>query len=871
MRQIFSEKKTLLATAGALLLLLAAVYYLVSARPSLWHAVPSQAVLVVEFKGWLRSQHLIGQSPDAPWKAAFETGAFQTCRADMAMFQRIFPNVSALQKSLLKDPLLCAFALAEADSLHPLFLLQPGEGFDLERALQANPVTPKVFPANFHGHTLYTIWPTRRDPLVLCQLGEFLIFSRFSYRVEDAVVQLERRSSWWADRKHAEAFAPGSFLRIFVQAPALAEAWSGELDGPFAGFPDALAQNVAWAGLAWDGQTVQAVAETKGFLATMQTWGKPAAGTALHAVAPDNAALLATAHFERPDAFLTTWLGGQSADFERFVMPWFGGEMAWLVTEPLSQQLREDQFLLLAVQDSALALERLRDYGRQYGTRPQEAYQTYELFDFVNPALLSPLARQNPAFRNPVATLLGDFVVFAPSRAALEVLIDKYIVGQTLANQVDFAQMAQRAPAAGGNAGLVLNSNFFLLLSQNLLSKNAFEKHKKSLETLSGTGFSALHLRPDGSGRVVGQWSSQPIQGQRQQTAVLWKTPLVAAAATAPCPVETESGTCFLIQDVQNRLYCLDIGGNILWQRLMDGRLMSAVQAVRSKEKSGTHLAFNTRQHLWLLDEQGQNVGRFPLALRSPASNGVLAIDFDNSLTFNYFVACANGNVYGFDAYGAALPGWNPNAGVGDVRQPLCHFQQGGKDFVAALNRAGALHVFARNGQPRFPAQALNGKGFGPLQADAGPKSPRLVCFDQMGKAFVCGPDGDIFSLAVGKGSGSAKGVFAPLSGDARLDYAVLQGKNLRALGYQGSGLKTLFDVGLPLAQDTLFAVWDKRLGALNRSKRSIMLFDATGKAHPDFPLAGTTAFVMQPARPGASTAILLVGNGNQVYAYSVR
>ena len=122
-----------------------------------------------------------------------------------------------------------------------------------------------------------------------------------------------------------------------------------------------------------------------------------------------------------------------------------------------------------------------------------------------------------------------------------------------------------------------------------------------------------------------------------------------------------------------------------------------------------------------------------------------------------------------------------------------------------------------------------------------------------------------------GKGSQKSLGIFAPIRGDNRLDYAILQDNKLLASAYEGASLQTAFSIQLPVSQDTIFEIEGQRIGMLNREKRQIFLIDNTGKIHPDFPLAGTGPFVVHPLRPGSKESLLIVGNSNQMYAYTIR
>ena len=207
------------------------------------------------------------------------------------------------------------------------------------------------------------------------------------------------------------------------------------------------------------------------------------------------------------------------------------------------------------------------------------------------------------------------------------------------------------------------------------------------------------------------------------------------------------------------------------------------------------------------------------------------------------------------------------------MTQPLVHCQRDDKDYLAALNEAGKLSVYSRDGVLRFPALQLTGKFSGPPQADATSKSPRIIAINTSGKAMGCNLAGEPFSAQISKGSQKmpVKGAFMPLTGDARFEYAALQDSAVRMVGYEGATLKGLFVTPLPAGQDTLFEVAGQRLGTLHRGKRQVYLLDGRGHLHPDFPLAGTTPFVMTDVFRQAGQQVLVVGNGASVYAYKVR
>jgi hypothetical protein len=874
MNDFLSGNKKTVALILLLLLALLAVYLLFQRQPSPYHALPSQASIVLEFNGLANFNQLKKSQTAEIWKDVLQTTIFQNAEHDIAAAQKLFGHDTALHRAFESQKLLLALALNRADSLHGLFVLDVSADFDIRKLLVANAAASKIFPSLFHDRTLYTIHLNKSERLVVTDIGQLLLFSRFSYLVEDAITQIEGRSSWWADRKLMPDLQADAPFRVFFRPEAMAAQYENSMASDWEDVPDLLKRNIEWLGLSWNGRDVAALAETQGFLAGVSSWGKTATDD-MFAVLPDNTALLAKASFDNTRQFFDKLKTSENADFEQYALSWAGEEAAWVVTEPFSPGMRDDQFVVLAARDSAAVLERLRDFAKQRGALRVDEYQTFEVFEFLSQSLLAPLVGESRNFRNPACTMIGRYVVFANTRSALELWIDKYIVSQTLANNTDFLQWQQKNPSSKGNVCVLLNSAYLPLLLKNLFNAERQMFQPSDVQTFASTGFVGVQLQPAGYGRSEVHLASQPLTATVANSSILWKTPLAGLASTQPfliAPFEEGRGAAIVIQDARNELYRLDAGGTVVWRRQMEGPILGAVQGIDYWANGSLFFLFNTADHIWILDDEGRNVQGFPLELQSPATNGVIAVDFDNALKYSFFVACANGNLYGYDQFGRPLPGWNPQAGIGTVRHPVLHFARADKDYLAVLNEVGKLFVFGRNGAVRFPAVQFSGKKFGPPQADADSKSPRISCANEVGTVFVCNLDGSTFNLPMGKsGKSYAHLVFAPLSGDARCDYAILKEKNLAARGYEGGSLRSLFQTQLPVEQDTMFVVIGNRLGTLSRNKRQILLFDGRGNTHPDFPLAGTTPFVVTDLLRKQGGHVLVVGEGSSVYAYKIR
>ena len=860
--------------AGALLLALG--WWLMSRRNLLaLDAVPSQTVLVTEFNGLAKAGQLVTEHPDADWKAILQSTLLEACWQDAALAAQLFKHDEALHADFASRRLVAALTLNPADSLHPLLVLDMHGACNLESLLKSSPVSQKFFPTTFHGHTLYTVYFSKKERLVVASEKNLLLCSRFSYLIEDALAQLDKGDSWWSDAEwqgRVDDDAPLKFSFRPLSGPLAVY-----LNPSWRSLPERLEKNIRWAGISWDGTQTRSALKTAGFLEQLGR-ASDAASPGLFAVCPENTALLAASRVSQRSAYGDLFSNG-AADFQQFILPWLGQEAAFALTEPFSTDLKEEQFLILSVSDAGVARQRLEAYAAQRGQLRQYDYQTFTIRHFLSASALSPLLdSKEPAFVNPACAAVGDYIVFATSTSALELWIDKYVVNQTLVNSPEFLLQRQKI-VQSGPLSLFFNAAYLPQLLKRLLQERPAYQAADGAALLARTGMTGLDLRPGARtgwlDATPGTQSSGAAPTAASGSMILWKTPLAAPAATRPSVVTraSDNETFICIQDSQNVLYCLRSNGSVAWRRNFDKRLLSDVQGIDFRNNGACCFLFNTPTHIWLLDEERHDVEGFPVKLQSVATNGLSVVDFDDNRRYSFFVACANGNIYGYDQYARPLPGWNPQGGVGRVEQPVLHFEREDKDYLVALSRTGRLSVFGRDGGVRFAPQ-WEGKFAGPPQADAESRSPRIAAVNTQGKVYVCALDGQVFSLALApaaEANARAQLVFAPLSGDNRFDYAVLKGKNLKIAAYAGAQMTTQAQLKFDAAPDTLFALADNHLGALVRSKRQIFLLDQSGKIHPDFPLAGDTPFVFGHLFEGRREQVLVVGNGASVYAYKVR
>ncbi len=864
-----SHPRLRLALASLALALLIAYVFLLPHNPGAFRAVPSQTSVLLEFNGLVKAGNMVQKATDKPWKDVLHSSLFKTCWTEIAAASQVFQHKADARASFAKNKMLAAFSLHPADSMQALFVLELEAAFSLEKALKSNTITKKIFPYQFRGQTLYTVHLPQNGRMVVALKGRLLLFSRFSYLVEDAMTQLEKHRGWWADNRYLGDLNPDACLKLFFRPEKWLAQNKGSLHPMARSAIQTVADNMAWAGIAWDGQKTEAMCAPRAFLADLGAW-KGSARSEIYNLLPDNTALVAWAGFDNKSLFFKQLFKGADADFARFVLPWVGHEAAFVVTEPLSESMAEDRILLLSVRDSTKALSCLESYGRARGLLARDKIGMFDALGFQGSALLAPFfSMEDMAFQNPYFAQLGKYVAVAPNRAALELFIEKYISNQTLAQNTDFLQLAQQL-RPDGRGLLVLNGAYLSrILHQLFQDRERLENCGADIGALAQIGWVAAELRPSFGRKIKVRLSAQAQKVASPKSNFLWKTALGAPAEGSvhviPQPGMPE-GAAILVQDRQAQLYCMKPDGKIVWEKHISDRIIGAVHGLDFYQNGRNCYVFNTKSQVWIIDEKGKEVQGYPLPLKAHARTGLSAVNFDKNRSFCYFVCCANGNAYGFDAYGRALDGWNPQANIGTAASEILHFQHLGKDYLAILAEKGELSVFGRDGRLRFPKVQLPG-AFGPcLFLDRSAGKPRIACLNNDGVLFSCDLEGNHSAQRLIGAPARSPMMAACLSGGDKQAVAILSGRQLTAFFMVAGKAQKAFSQQISFEPDAIFPS-ESGWGLSVSAQGKIMLLDWAGNPTKGFPLAGSTPFGISQS---GHQKLLVTGSGSAVFAYKM-
>ncbi|MEK7720363.1 MAG: hypothetical protein AAB347_12320 [Bacteroidota bacterium] len=417
-------------------------------------------------------------------------------------------------------------------------------------------------------------------------------------------------------------------------------------------------------------------------------------------------------------------------------------------------------------------------------------------------------ARMHNIWKVPInyfGKLAGD-LYFGSVRTKWMTAGDGYILmGSTPGALKRYLNLLQRGDLLQGNpsfsklsSGLAKTSNFYMwtLPGQSLpffepiirsLAYRRVEKANKSLGKMENTFWqwghenghfyntAALFVSPDAKQVVVPFWQ-YPLKANVRSNCQIFSN------------LSQNSGIEIIFQDQDNCLICLDRDGSERWKINLDGPVLGEINAIDINRGGDKQLLFNTRDAIHLISGNGSEAKKFPVRLKSPATNGVAAFDYDGKRDYRFMVACSDHKVYNFDKTGKMISGWQAKATEGVVELPVRHFTVGLKDYLVYSDR-NHTYVVDRQGKERVRMHDEFVHSRNPVTLYKSKGAPvSMVTTNEHGKIWLLGFDGA--SKKITTGSYSSGHYFIPVdfSGDGRIDF--LYSDKQKIARYDSSGKK---------------------------------------------------------------------------------
>lgn len=363
-----------------------------------------------------------------------------------------------------------------------------------------------------------------------------------------------------------------------------------------------------------------------------------------------------------------------------------------------------------------------------------------------------------------------------------------------------------------------------------------------------------------------------PLAKEEPQT--VWQLKLEGQLAQAPKFVLNHKDLAnreIIVCDRKNNVSLINKEGLVLWTMNIPDEIISEIHQIDLYRNNKFQYIFNTKNQLYIIDRMGNKVGKYPVALKSVATNGVAVIELGKNKEYRFVVAGADRKIYAFDRDGRPVQKWNTTETDATVTRPIEYHEVGGKDFFIAsdnqkiyfIDRQGKL----RDVQPAAFAQSSNPFYF------VNDGNPHLIASDQSGKIHVIDFSGEAEIKEIGRFGAGHHFVAADIDGNGSVEYLFAEGKKLSVFANDG---KKLFEKAFPETISELPQIGKMggnagKIGIVVGSENKIYLLEPNGSVTKGFPLDGNSGFALGKFNDSNSWFNLITGSeGNSLDDYRI-
>lgn len=538
----------------------------------------------------------------------------------------------------------------------------------------------------------------------------------------------------------------------------------------------------------------------------------------------------------------------QSNDISyKYFSPWLAEEIAFFSIETFDEDYLKRSGLVLKAKDIDTAKVNLYLLNKEM--KPVESFEGMAIYEMNVDAVSKIFKSQLFSFEKPYFSFIGKYVVFANDMTVLRTCYQKFKSNKFLKGDIAFQTFLGKENHLS-NSLTYLNPERWNAAIHFILNKNIPINHfgKSKLETFV----------TDSNVYSIGKLSFD--QENIKKTAKLWQLNLDTISKFKPQIVINADNKRkeIITQDEKNNIYLINQSGEILFKKRIAEKIVGDVYQIDYYKSGKLQYVFNTLNHIYVLDRKGKVLNGFPLKLPSESSNGLLVVNYDKAKIYRYFVACTNGNIYGYEANGKPLDSWSPLSGsYGKVTNKLKHSSFNGKDYIYFNNESGTFYAVNRKGEPRFQAINFDSKFASP--------------FEKTSTGFINLGEGSIYKVDL-KGKTVAKIVgdtnYVHFANYAEKEAFAIANKNefrVAKSKWTLLGKRGINDNIISVTKEKI----QNKIWFLVQGEKSVYLINDVGEIHPDFPMLSNSAARIEKFI-NKKNEILLLNEGIKLSAFEL-
>lgn len=565
-----------------------------------------------------------------------------------------------------------------------------------------------------------------------------------------------------------------------------------------------------------------------------------------------------------------------SIDLEEELLANIGNEVAFIITESLTDDFSDNKFVIFHTTDIDKTTADLLSISSkvnetEFKIIPFKDYQINKitLQNIFNNLLGKPFTDLEKHYY----TIIDDYVIFGNSESGLKKLITNFITEKTLKNNANFNAF---------NDNLSSNSNIFIYnniaRSVHLYKQFSLEKYipviDEKIDVFRKFEAISFQVNTEKNGMYYNNIHLKYNPVYKQETASLWELMLDTTTSSKPHLVlnhKTKAKEIF-VQDDANKIYLISNIGKIIWTKQLQNPIIGDVHQIDIYKNNKLQLLFNTKSKIYLIDRNGNNVESYPVKLTNEASNGITPLDYNHNRNYRLLIGCIDNMVYNYDITGTKTKGWKYTIGNSSAKGKIWHFTIANKDYIVIPLKDGKVKVIQRNGKDRVNLEKKLAVSSNPIYLKVGSDLSKtyLTTIDTLGNVSKLFLNDKTALVLIDKKHEKIRFNFFDFDNNKLNDFVFNYENTVRIID---TDKKELYENEFenPITHAPLFFKLSNkttRLGVVTENQ--IYLINPQGEIESGFPLAGSTPFSIEDIN-NDNTSNLVVAHGNMIYTYSLK
>ena len=262
-------------------------------------------------------------------------------------------------------------------------------------------------------------------------------------------------------------------------------------------------------------------------------------------------------------------------------------------------------------------------------------------------------------------------------------------------------------------------------------------------------------------------------------------------------------------------------------------------------------MAFATKNSVYILDRNGNDVGPFPLKFRDEITQPLSVFDYDTTRDYRFVVTQGN-QVFMYDKNAKPVKGFTFKKTTSEIVQPPAHIRMGNKDYIVIPEKNGKLNILNRRGATRVTVN----KKFDFSEIPVTYEGTKFVVITKDKVKESISDKGQVSSLKLDVGSSYWFAIQNKVTATLDDNLLRINGKlaNL-PIGYYSEPV--LFD----LSQSVHTAITELQ-------EKQVYLFNQNSDLVSGFPVYGSSKPSIGTKNSGSGTTMVVKGDTNSVIVY---